>query len=93
MLTRHISILASGWKRLAVGIGAALAITAPALGVAVAASLSPNVAEAQRLQEADKVVRTQRWLVTRNLDPSSSVDMMRALILACDEIKTRGAQC
>jgi hypothetical protein len=61
--------------------------------MAVLSSMSETNATAQQTREATRVVRTNQWLTERGLDANSSVDMMKALILACDEIKARGERC
>lgn len=76
-----------------IGISVALGVLAFGIGTAVVVALGTENAEALRAQAAVGVMRTNQWLDDKNLDKNSSVDMMRALILACDEIKTRGERC
>lgn len=87
------SSISNTWTRRLVGIGVTLGVVAFGAGAVVASSLGTDNASAQRVEAATKVMRTNQWLEARSLDTSSSVDMMRALIMACDEIKARGEAC
>lgn len=87
------SSMSSRWTRRIMSIGVILGVLAFVTGAAVASSLGTENSEAQRVEAATKIMRTNQWLEARNLEKSRSVDMMRALIMACDEIKSRGEAC
>jgi hypothetical protein len=77
------------WLGLAVTLG--IVVGGVALGV-IAAHGHSN-AEAAKVEHASRTIRTNAWLQSRNLDVNSSADMMKALVIACDEIKSRGERC
>lgn len=87
------SLTSNSWTRRLLGIGVILGVLVFGIGAAVASSIGTENSEAERVEAATKVLRTNQWLDARDLDTSSSVDMMRALIIACDEIESRGEAC
>lgn len=80
-------------RRRNVGIAVAVGLLSLVGAGAMTAAHGAQNAEAERVQAASRTVRTHQWLEARSLDPSSSVDMMKALILACEEIRSRGDRC
>ncbi|GEM_PF-3254202 len=75
------------------GHAVAIGLIAGGVGVgAIAASGTTNAAAIETVS-AERAVRTNEWLKQRKLDVNSSSDMMKALIMACNEIKARGDQC
>jgi hypothetical protein len=80
-------------KRRLLGVVVAVGVLTIGAGALVVGRSGTDNTEAKRVQDAARVIRTDQWLLARNLDKNSSVDMMRALIMACDEIKTRGESC
>lgn len=92
-MTSFNPLRSNAWLREFAGIGVAIGISAFGAVAAMVSALGADNSEAARTEAATRVVRTDEWLRARKLDPSSSVDMMRALILACNEIKARGERC
>jgi hypothetical protein len=83
----------SAWQRRLLGAGVAIGVFTIAVGAMVLGVSGIDNTEARRVQDAAREIRTNQWLIARNLDKNNSADMMRALILACDEIKARGESC
>lgn len=77
------------WRGFAIAVGLPLL----AVGAPILSGLGTTNEAAMRTEEATRVVRTNEWLARNNLDINSSRDMMKALILACDEIRERGEKC
>jgi hypothetical protein len=93
MNTQQLSGFERTSNRRLLGVLAACGVIGVALGMAAAVSASHANEAAQRTADALRVVRTNNWLTARNLDVNSSVDMMKALIIACDELRARGDRC
>lgn len=83
----------SSTRRHLVAIGATLALLGFGIGGPLIASAGRATPDAERLRQANTIVRTNMWLEEHNLDRSSSVDMKKALDLACKERKARGLGC
>ncbi len=91
--TENHSFGNSIWRRRAMAMVVSLGIVLTGILASLAAGLSQDNAEAERVRKAQLVVRTNQWLENRNLDPSSSADMTEALDLACRMARARGDAC